>query len=335
MEITTEERKTGGPVFRSADYARLPKRPVPCACCGSEERLLAVHGDRYFFGLETVVCAVCGLLFTSPRPDDAWFDTFYRLHYRRFYKSVTVPDPAYVARDLIQVRHRRTVGMLAPHLGEEGVVLDIGCAEGTFLRLFGQQFPRWRLTGVEPSESFSAFARSHYGLEGVVTGCIEMLDDREPGSLDLVTASHVLEHLLDPNRFFMTARRLLRDDGLLFTEVPDAEGKRRGIWNLHIAHVYHFSERTLANFLAKHGFAVVWFRKGEEAPHPWTLQVLARKEPMLPQAWSPPPADAVGIARAFARHCRSSPVSLLARRLRQWRQERAGRRRDTNRRDTR
>jgi 2-polyprenyl-3-methyl-5-hydroxy-6-metoxy-1,4-benzoquinol methylase len=308
--------------FQSADFARLLKRAVPCACCGGEDLLQVTTGDRYFFGIETVVCRACGFLFTSPRPDDEWFAEFYRLHYRRYYKSVAAPDAEYVRSDLIQVRHRRTLGLLAPHLGSDGTVLDVGCAEGTFLHLFSARFAGWELRGVEPSEAFSRFAREHYGLTGVITGLVDALEEQESDRLDLVTASHVLEHLLDPNGFFCTARRLLRRDGLLFLEVPDAEGKRRGIHNLHIAHVTHFSERTLGNFLAKHGFKALWFHKGEEEPHPWTLQVLARKEGEPPSVWAPPPADADAIATAFASLCRSSAGTLLLRRLKQRRRER-------------
>jgi SAM-dependent methyltransferase len=308
--------------FRSTDYARLPKQAVACACCGGADVLPAARGDRYFFGLETVACRACGLIFTSPRPDDAWFEEFYRLHYRRFYESMPAPDATYVLRDAIQLRHHHTLSLLAPHLADRGTLLDIGCAEGTFLHLFGQRFPQWELQGVEPSESFSAFAREHYGLSGVRTGHLKTIEDGCDSSLDLIVASHLLEHVLDPNAFFRTAHRLLRNDGLLSIEVPDAEGQKRGIQNLHIAHVYHFSERTLGHFLAKHGFARVWSRKGVEKPHPWTLHVLARKEGAPPDDWSPPSADADEVARAFARLCRSSAGSILLRRWKHLRRER-------------
>lgn len=41
------------------------------------------------------------------------------------------------------------------------------------------------------------------------------------GSLDFVIANHVLEHLVNPLRFLIEARRLLRADGLLFVALPD------------------------------------------------------------------------------------------------------------------
>jgi SAM-dependent methyltransferase len=309
-------------VFRSSDYRRLPLRPVACACCGGSDLHFATRGDRYFFGLETVVCNACGLIFTCPRPEDGWFEDFYRLHYRRFYESTSVPDSAYLCQESIQHRHARTLSRLAPHLGDTGTLLDMGCAEGTFLYLFGQRFARWRLLGIEPSEEFSAFAREHYGIEGVVTGDLKEVANWEEDTLDLVVASHVLEHLLDPNVFFRTAHHLLKPGALLSLEVPDAEGQRRGVQNLHVAHVYHFSERSLGNFLTKHGFEVVWARKGEERPHPWTIQLLARTTEAPPENWTPPPVDAVAVARAFASLCRSSPGSLLLRRLKQRRRER-------------
>ncbi|MDB6027439.1 MAG: hypothetical protein JWM68_3662 [Verrucomicrobiales bacterium] len=260
-------------------------------------------GDRYEFGIRTVACSQCGLIFTSPRPPDDWFEKFYRYHYRQYYESVSVPDEAYLNRDWIKGRHTRNVNLLASLLPTKGTILDIGCAEGTFLDLFRREFPCWTLHGIEPSEDFSKFAVAHYGLQGVAMAKFEELSVRYlPSSFDLITASHVLEHLLSPDDFFKTARVLLKPGGLLFIDVPDAEGDVKGISNLHIGHVYHFSSGSLDQFLAKHGFTKVRAQKGDEKPIRWTFQVVARKAASLP-SWKPATVDIKRIARDFRKHC--------------------------------
>jgi len=294
-------------MFRPGDYSELQKRTVPCACCGSLSQIPAFQGDRYGFGLQTVVCETCGLVFTSPRPDDGWFEEFYRWHYRNYYEHIDVPDESYLQRRWIRGRHQRNLELLSRFAPESGSLLDIGCAEGTFLQFFRERYPRWRIRGIEPSESFSAFARSYYGLDSVTTCTIEGLESWESNRFDLITASHVLEHLLDPNVFFATARRLLSEEGLLFIDVPDAEGKKKGIRNLHIAHVYHFSDQSLRNFLAKYGFDTLLLQKGSDKPAPWTLQLVAGKRGRAPEGWAPPPVDSTRVARAFAAHSRPTP----------------------------
>ena len=276
----------------AADYQHVPKVEVPCAGCGSGEVIPACRGDRYGMGIRTVVCARCGLIFTSPRPSAEWFSDFYRKHYRQFYKKVSRPDEAWVKRPWIEGRHGRNIDFLTPYLPESGAALDAGCSEGSFLAFLQQRRPGWTVRGVETNAEFAEFARSYYGLDNITIGEIEDLVERSPEQFDFGrTAVH---------------RDLLKPGGLLFIDVPDAEGEKPGIWNLHIAHVYHFSAATLGNLLRRHGFEILTWKKGEEAPHPWTLRVLARKGGAgagLSQAKEPQAVDAQAIANAFAERC--------------------------------
>ena len=69
---------------------------------------------------------------------------------------------------------------------------------------------------------------------------------------------------------------LLRPNGILFVDVPDAEGGGPGPDRIHIAHVYHYSTHSLGNLLAKSGFEVVCMEKGREQDA-WTFHVVAKK----------------------------------------------------------
>lgn len=292
-------------MFQPRDYSQFATQYVACACCGSTNYIIAAQGDRYEFGVQTVACSRCGLLFTNPRPPSEWFDEFYRYHYRIFYKSITTPDENYLNQDWVWGRHERNLNFLTPYLQETGTVMDIGASEGAFLYQFRQRCPLWKYSGVEPSENFSNFAREHFGLDTIVTRKIDDLGETQSSQYDLVTTNHVLEHLLDPNHFFLTARNLLKDGGLLFLDVPDADAELRGIEALHIAHVYHFSLQSLGNFLIKHGFELLTWNRW---PHrlPWTIQVIARKLKKLPQEWSPPPVNVNRIACNFAKNSQNT-----------------------------
>src|SRR5262245_52749317 len=101
-------------------YAQVPKKNVLCACCGSSSHRLAVRGDRYHFGLETVVCTACGLIFTNPRPEDSWFEKFYRFDYRKFYEEVEIPDEDYIKQDWIAGRHQRNLDFISSWLQPSG-----------------------------------------------------------------------------------------------------------------------------------------------------------------------------------------------------------------------
>lgn len=302
--------------FNPDGYRSLAKVSIACACCGSTRHSKPFVGDRHNFELHTVLCLDCGLIFTNPRPEADWFREFYQYHYRQFYECVKVPDHAYLQRDWIRGRHRRNVDLLGTFVEQQGVLLDIGCAEGTFLNTFRDRFQNWKVHGIEPSEDFSQFARKHYGLAEILTGNFEQLPNHfPPESFDVITASHVLEHLLVPNTLFDVARGLLRPGGLLFIDVPDVEGASRGVNNFHIGHVYHFTENVLENFFCKYGFERVACRKGLDDPVPWTFQAIGRKTESVPKHWKPKEFDSRRAARMFQRYSRPPMLRRFRRKL--------------------
>jgi len=283
------------------DYAHLDKTTIACPCCGATDFVPAVRGDRYGFGLQTVVCRDCSLIFTNPRPAADWFETFYRHHYRDYYFAMKSPGDSYIASQWANQRHEANIESIREFLPASGRLLDVGAAEGSFLRIFLATLSGWSAQGVELTEDYAAYAAEVESLD-IVNADMETVLDWPAAGYDLLTANHVLEHLLDPNLFLRAARHLLRPGGLIFIDVPDAEGESHGIQNLHIAHLFHFSRLSLENFLRKHGFVPVrWGRYGSP---PWTLQVLARRDDQVPLQFVPSAQSAETVAAEFARHCR-------------------------------
>jgi 2-polyprenyl-3-methyl-5-hydroxy-6-metoxy-1,4-benzoquinol methylase len=103
-------------------------------------------------------------------------------------------------------------------------VLDIGAGNGKFLakaRELG-----WEVVGVEPDPAAVAAARS-LGLD-VRKGDVESLVP-EGSSFDVITMSHVIEHLHDPRRVLDLAFSLLKPNGRIYIDTPniDAFGHKR------------------------------------------------------------------------------------------------------------
>lgn len=135
-----------------------------------------------------------------------------------------------------------------------GRVLDVGCAAGSLLNEF--KSGQWETYGIEPTAGFASHARS-LGHQ-IQVGYLD--ESTFPGvQFDLITASHVLEHIHDPETFLTNVRSRLKEDGYLFVEVPDILRPYGHIWFLFFSvnHVYHFNSFTLQGLLRNAGFFLV------------------------------------------------------------------------------
>ncbi|MCU1601994.1 MAG: ubiG 1 [Frankiales bacterium] len=91
--------------------------------------------------------------------------------------------------------------------------LDVGCGRGRLLA----HAEGYEAVGLEPVDETAEQAREA-GLD-VRTGVLE--DAPEPGTWDVVTAFHVLEHVTAVDDALGALRRLLRPGGTLVVEVPN------------------------------------------------------------------------------------------------------------------
>jgi 2-polyprenyl-3-methyl-5-hydroxy-6-metoxy-1,4-benzoquinol methylase len=167
--------------------------------------------------------------------------------------------------------YRRALQVLAQYLPHKGRLLDVGCAKGVFLDVARRQ--KWQVVGLEISEWASQYARKELGLD-VWAGTLE--DAPWPdASFDAITAFDLIEHLVDPEGAIARARRLLREDGMLLIETPNASSvlhlgaelafKLTAIkWPLVQiygirpgGHVAFFDRDSLAHLLHDRGFEVV------------------------------------------------------------------------------
>jgi SAM-dependent methyltransferase len=106
-----------------------------------------------------------------------------------------------------------------------GTILDIGCGQGTFLAVMAKR--GWSVMGVDFDIEAVAAARRLHGID-VRVGTVNTVVD-SGNKFDVVTASHVIEHVPDPLEFLMQCRELLRPGGCVVLRTPnvDSLGHRR------------------------------------------------------------------------------------------------------------
>lgn len=226
---------------------------MDCLLCGSDQKKIFARVESFGFPLVYYQCETCGLIFQSRKESQAANPEFYRKTYRRIYQASEEPTP----KDL-WVQNQRAdhfVEMLQKQ--EKDVpnrILDFGASTGVLLKKFQEKFGS-EVIGVEPDDAYRAYAtKTGIKMYNSLDGLLEV----QNGKFDLVSLSHVLEHLKNPVGILKTIKsKLLVEDGLLLIEVPNFYAHD----SYEIAHLACYTPHTLREVLKQSGFDVVLMEK--------------------------------------------------------------------------
>lgn len=242
------------------------ERGVPACCplCGAPSAGVLFHNDQY--SLED--CRQCEIAYVSPMPEASQLALLYREH-----DHVTYEESR---REESRADARRALALIRQHR-RGGRLLDVGCSGGVLLQEAQRQ--GWDVMGLEPSTSGVNAARQSLGSR-VVQGTVEEFRPDEP--FDVVTMTHVIEHLCAPLAAMRRVHDLLRPGGLVFLSTPNRASLRarlsggeawaQGFDSDGTLHTYSFSPRGLRCLLERAGFRAlelssVPYREGNESDH--------------------------------------------------------------------
>ncbi len=135
-----------------------------------------------------------------------------------------------------------------------GALLDVGCGDGSFLKL--ARTCGWDVVGLDPDPKAAANA-AEQGLT-VYEGGIEYFDGKT-GLFDVITLNHVIEHVYDPVKVLKTCHDLLKPGGQLWLETPNIDSfghahfqkNWRGLETPR--HLVLFNRRSLSHALVSAG----------------------------------------------------------------------------------
>jgi FkbM family methyltransferase len=135
-----------------------------------------------------------------------------------------------------------------------GRVLDIGCADGLLIERL--QARGLRCQGIDPSVEAATLARED-GLD-VVQGYFPHPEIQGP--FDVVSVSHVLEHVPNPSKFLQDLQTVAPGGRVVFTQasylgIIPRTFKHWYAWCLE-GHFWHFTAKSLRWLLTDSGFEV-------------------------------------------------------------------------------
>lgn len=135
-------------------------------------------------------------------------------------------------------------------------ILDVGAGDGAFISLFSSL--GWDCFAVEPDRSSAVY---RFLSPDRICDSIHEVHPELNCSFDMVTFSHVLEHIHHPLEALKRSASLLRNGGGLWIDVPNPHSKLAGIfgsyWRGYEAprHLVLFDKDRLLDILLELGFA--------------------------------------------------------------------------------
>jgi 2-polyprenyl-3-methyl-5-hydroxy-6-metoxy-1,4-benzoquinol methylase len=211
---------------------------MQCVLCGKDDfEIVSTNDSKSSDTLIVSLCKKCGLIQQTPIPTSDALKIYYSHNYRVEYKKTYTPKPKHILRAAKTAMQR--INFLSEAKISTGKILDIGAGGGEFTCL--SQKMGFESQGIEPNVGYSEYAKNEYDCD-IRQGELEDIE----GQYEVITIFHVLEHLPSPTKAFERLHHLLKEDGILFVEVPWIETNDASPHNIFFkAHIFYFSVDTL------------------------------------------------------------------------------------------
>ena len=149
---------------------------------------------------------------------------------------------------------------LVERFAARGKILDVGAGDGRFLWALNQE--KWERTGIETASEVVELVRSKMPTLNLVAS--DIYSERlAPGTFDVITFWHVLEHLPRPRQVLARAALLLRPGAWIFISLPNLDSLQARLFKRHWyafddvpRHLYHYSREALKQLLQEQGLQI-------------------------------------------------------------------------------
>ncbi|MBF0159880.1 MAG: class I SAM-dependent methyltransferase [Magnetococcales bacterium] len=150
------------------------------------------------------------------------------------------------------------------------LVLDVGCGLAANGKAIKERFPSCRVMGVEPVHTMAVRAAEQ--LDHVFRCRFEEIDlasaGLQPGEIDLVIFSDVLEHTYHPWKVLQQTAGMIARDGVVIASIPNTRHLKivdqliRGEWNyerhgiMDISHIRFFTRSGIEKLFVETGYHI-------------------------------------------------------------------------------
>lgn len=237
--------------------AAIPKDKLVgknCPVCGSSENTFFANNDY----LDYVCCKQCTLIYMSPAPPPGMVDKGFQgedellMEYFSIISKYKTGIPA--KTDPLADSKLKDIYALK----SAGKLLDVGCSVGDFLHK-AKYF--YEVEGVEVNPRTAAIAERHFKVHKRFLGELGLGPE-----YDIVTLNQILYGVPDPAGLLRDIHCVLKDDGLLYINTPNANSYAMALYRGKANHLYGyttlnvFNLQSLTMLAERAGFQILSFR---------------------------------------------------------------------------
>lgn len=235
-----------------------------CYICGSDKftEIATIHGFTY------IKCKEDGHIFTTKRFSEEAIQDFYRAN--EYYSKTTYAnkESCFYRREHVA---RPKVEFLEQYIVGRGKWIDVGAGIGDLVSVAREK--GWNAIGLELSDSSVKFSKEIFGLD-LIQKPLEKYVEENPdliGKGDVMSFIGVIEHTVNPLELLGIAHNLLKTNGHIMVQVPNADSLTSMIQSIFtenvfrhmnpVEHIMLFSQKSLIKALEITGFKPIamWF----------------------------------------------------------------------------
>ncbi len=252
-----------------------------CYLCGNDNIIKIHTGTRGNKDIDVLRCPKCGLVFLSDFPknvDELYENSGMRKGQEQDIRKIRIDADADDNRRFLMTKEKIA----------NKVVLDFGCGAGGYL------------------DKAVSVAQSVYGIElekcmrdylcdkGITCfGSLNLAEKELEGKVDIITMWHVIEHLEDPIGLLKKLKGLLKPNGKIIIETPNAEDALLSQYKCDAfadftyweCHLYLFTNATIRTVIENAGLRMIAQKQIQRYPLANHLYWLTNGKPGGHKEW--------------------------------------------------
>lgn len=229
---------------------------MSCFICGKETNKIIATKIRGGENRNVYYCKKCELGMLDDAKNEEELKKFYSKEYRKKFKpkinEKTNPQKLF---DTYSPFQQNRINLIKKHLRKNARLLEIGCSSGMFLYQIKKYVKE--IVGIDYDLESAKFASKKCGCH-IFTNEIEKTNLKKK-SFDIICAFQTLEHIKNPHNFLSTVVQYLKQDGIIYLEVPNLKDALIYAYDLpyhynfyfHSAHLWYFTDKSLKKICDK------------------------------------------------------------------------------------